>query len=112
MHSELAKPAPPVQVQAQAKELLESISQAAFVEQCERQLIRAVAELAGQSETGLVAMGALGNHMHSHSAGFSAKKCGHTNLTAMVKALSKHMTMERRKGGDWVRPLMAEKRSA
>jgi len=96
----------------QTKELLDSIAQAALMKQCERQLILAVTHLAEQSKTGLVGLGALGHHMNSTYPDFSAKKCQHAGLAAMVKALPGQLFVERKDGGDWVRPVMKENRSA
>jgi len=102
-------PAPPAQ--AQARELLDGIAQAAYVEQCKRQLILAVTDLVGQSKTGLVGMGALGNHMTKEYPGFAVKKCGHKGLAAMVATLPK-LAVQAKNGGDWVGLAMKKDRTA
>lgn len=102
---------PTVPAQAQAKELLDSIAHTAYVKQCEEQLIRAVAELAPQSKTGLVGMGALGKHMTEKYPGFVAKQCGHKGLAAMVSTLPR-LTVQHKDGSDWVRLTTKEGRTA
>lgn len=102
---------PAVPAQAQAKELLDAIAHAAYVEQCQEQLIRAVAELALQSKTGLVSMAALGKHMTEKYPGFAAKQCGHKGLAAMARTLPR-LTVEPEGGGDWVRLMAKEGRTA
>mgnify|MGYP001572597087 CR=1 FL=1 len=103
------KPAPPAQ--AQTKELLESIAQAAYAEQSRRQLIHAVTDLARQSKTGLVGLGALGKHMTEKYQGFVAKKCGFKGLGAMVASIPQ-LAVQQKNGGDWVGLASKESRTA
>ena len=103
------KLAPPAQ--AQTKELLDSIAQTAYVEQCKRQLMRAITDLANQSKIGLIGMGALGKYMTEKYPGFAAKKCGHKGLAAMVSALPQ-LAVQHKDGGDWVGLAAKEGRTA
>ncbi|XYJ09790.1 NYN domain-containing protein [Telluria sp. B2] len=100
--AEQAIPVPAVQTET--KELLESIALASLREESNQQLIQAVALLAKDSKSGWVGMGALGHHMSTAYPAFSAKKCKHTGLAAMVKSLPEHLSVQRMDGGDWVRP--------
>lgn len=102
MATEQAIPAPAVQTEA--KELLETIALASLREESNQQLIQAVAALAKGSKTGWVGMGELGHHMSTTYPAFSAKKCKHTGLAAMVKSLPEHLSVQRMDGGEWVRP--------